>query len=105
METTGFGGGDAEGVLKFGGQDVEETVSETPEEEEDCDEGDGEDGLFDCEGGGAGEASVGDTLSVLLVDGVDIGWTALVEHLDEVWLFFLIEGEHVDGCRYVIVGM
>ena len=105
MKTTGFGGGDAEGVLEFGVQDVEETVGETPEEEKDCDEGDGEDGLFDGEGGGTGEASVGDALTVLLVHGVNIGWAALVEDLNGVWLLFLAEGEHVDGSPFVFVSV
>lgn len=52
--------------MEFGVEDVEETVSETPEEEEDGDEGDGDDGLFDGKGRGSGQSFVGDTLAVHL---------------------------------------
>ena len=67
METSCFGGGDIEGVLEFGVEDVEKAVGETPKEEEDGHEDDREDRLSDGQGGGAGEASVGNALAVLLL--------------------------------------
>ena len=78
LETTSFGRGNVEGRLKLGVQDVEETVGEAPEKEEDGDEDDGEDGLPYCEGRGTGQASIGDALAMRLVHGLEVGWSALV---------------------------
>ena len=58
MKAARFGSRDVERVLEFGVEHVEETVGEAPEEKEHGDEGDGEDRLLDCEGGGTGEALV-----------------------------------------------
>lgn len=49
LETTSLGGCDVESSLELGVQDIEETVGETPHEEEDGDQGDREDGLSDSQ--------------------------------------------------------
>lgn len=43
LQTTGFRGSNVEGGLELGVQNIEETVGETPEEEEDSDQGNGVD--------------------------------------------------------------
>ena len=58
LEAAGAGGGDVEGCLEFGVEDVQEAVGEAPEEEQDGHEGDGVEGLLDGEGRGAGDAFV-----------------------------------------------
>ena len=95
LEAAGFGGGDIEGVLEFGVEDVEEAVGETPEEEEDGDEDDGKDRLADGKGRGAGEAFIGDAFAVLLLHGFGVGGPALLEDFSHYWLFF---GSEPHGC-------
>ena len=59
-------------------QDIEETVGETPEKEEDGDECDGHDGLSGGDLSGAGDGLVTDTLRTgLEIEGFDGGWSSL----------------------------
>ena len=95
LQTTSLGRGDVEGVLELGVEDVEEAVGKAPEEEEDGDEGDGEDGLFDGQGGGTCDASVGDAPLAGFGKSFDSGRSALVEDVFDLWFF--VTSEHRGG--------
>lgn len=69
LETRGHTLGDVERNLEAGVEDVEESISKTPEEEEDRDQGDGEDRLSGGELGSTSDLSVGDALAPDLVCG------------------------------------
>ena len=74
--------GDVEGGLELGVEDVEQAVSEAPEEEQHRHEYYGEDGLPDREGGGAGDSFVRYALAALLVHGVHVRW-AMIAHVED----------------------
>ena len=95
LQTSSLGGCNVQGILEFGVEDIEETVCETPQEEEHGDESDWEDGLLDGQGGGPSETSVRHALSVHLVNGIDIRRPALVHDLFDLRLFLL--SPHVGG--------
>lgn len=58
--TTSFGRGDVKSSLKLGVQDIEKTIGEAPEKEENCHQGDWQNGLLDSESRGPRQAPVGD---------------------------------------------
>lgn len=85
LQTTCLSSSDVQCSLELGVQHIEETVGETPQEEEKGDETDRVDRLPDCEGGGTGETLVCDTLAVLIAHCLDGGWSTLVEDIVHFW--------------------
>lgn len=73
-------------------QNIEETVGETPKEEEDGDEGDGDDGLSGGDLRGASDGPVTDTLPPSLkVKGFGGGWSSLATDFVNGWFDLLAE--------------
>lgn len=77
MKTACLCRGDVERCLELCVEHVEEPVRETPEEEEEGDQSDGEDGLSDCESRGTGEAFVHHAFALLVRNGISVGRLAL----------------------------
>jgi len=66
LKTTSFGGCDVQCGLKFCVQDIEETVGETPQEEEDGDQTHRKERLSDCQCRGTGQSFVGNVFPLLV---------------------------------------
>jgi hypothetical protein len=77
LKAARLGGGDVERSLEFGVENIEKTVGETPQEEENGDEGDGKDGLLDGKSRSAGKALVDHALALLVGHGVRVGRCSL----------------------------
>ena len=77
LETGGAGLANVEDVLEVLIEGVEKAVTESPEEEQGGDEGNGPNGLADGQFGGPGEAGIGDLERPVLeelLDAHDEGW-------------------------------
>ena len=92
MQTARFGGGNIEGGLELGIQDIEEAICEAPEEEEDGDQSNGKDGLSDSKSRSACQTLVGHALALLVGHCIGIGGCSLdnVGHVaeEEILIFF-----------------
>lgn len=71
------------------------TYGESPHEEENSNEDDGQDGLLDSQGRGACQSLILHRLAVGMLDGFDVGRPAL--RSDVRWRWFLVSAEHDSG--------